>query len=166
MAAMADIITNIMKKVSNPVMGIPNRVGTVVLEGSGYKHDKKPANILEAAADKNHTPIKRDMNLAGESLVTADSPIGDKQSSPKVIITYMATSQSGLTVVTPASIIPAGKVSNRNPPERKIKPMAILEGSDGSRFLELSIGHNMANKGANIRIASGLTDWNQLAGII
>lgn len=78
----------------------------------------------------------------------------------------MATSQSGLTEVVPASIIPAGKVSSKNPPERKIKPMAIFEGSDGSKFLELSIGHSRANNGANRSMASGLTDWNQLAGII
>ena len=87
MAAIIDITTNIMKKVSNPVMGIPNKMGTTVLEWSGYKQDKNPANKLEAAADKNHTPIKRETNLAGESLVTADKPIGDKHNSPKVIIT-------------------------------------------------------------------------------
>ena len=87
MAAITDITTNIMKKVSNPVIGIPNKVGTITLEGSGYKQDKNPANILEAAADKNHTPIKRETNLAGESFVTADNPIGDRHNSPKVIIT-------------------------------------------------------------------------------
>ena len=87
MAAKADITTNIMKNVSNPEIVIPNKIGAIFLDGSGYKLDRKPAIKLDAAADRNHTPIKRDMNLAGDSLVTADNPIGDMQSSPKVIIT-------------------------------------------------------------------------------
>jgi hypothetical protein len=75
-----------MKNVSNPLIETPNNIGAV-LAGSGYKLDKNPAIKLEAAADRNQTPIKSDMNRAGDSFVTADNPMGDIQSSPKVIIT-------------------------------------------------------------------------------
>ena len=32
----------------------------------------------------SHTPINRDINFAGASLVTIDKPTGDRQSSPQV----------------------------------------------------------------------------------
>lgn len=52
--------------------------------GSGYNVLNYPASILANALVKNHTPIIRQANLAGESFDTIDKPIGDIHSSPNV----------------------------------------------------------------------------------
>ena len=64
-------------------IGIPIRyvVGWV---GSGYSVLNYPASILATALVRNHTPIKRQQNLACESFDTIDKPIGDMHSSPNV----------------------------------------------------------------------------------
>lgn len=84
-AAVMDMTTNIMKNDVNPSIGLPKRNGTG-LDGSGYNVLICPARIFAMALVKNHTPIKRHVNLTGESLETIDSPIGDKHNSPNVKI--------------------------------------------------------------------------------
>ena len=45
-----------------------------------------PASLFAAAFAKNHVPINNEENYRGASFVTKDSPTGEKQSSPQVII--------------------------------------------------------------------------------
>ena len=45
-----------------------------------------PAAYCPYALAKNHIPIIIPLNRFGDNLVIIESPIGDKQSSPKVII--------------------------------------------------------------------------------
>ena len=80
---MVDITTNIMKNDEKLLIGIPSRYGVGKL-GSGYNVLNCPASMLAKALVKNHTPIMRQQNLAGESLDTIDNPIGDMHSSPNV----------------------------------------------------------------------------------
>ena len=51
----------------------------------GINADNVPANLFAAAFAKNHVPINKDENLAGDSLETIERPIGERQSSPTVI---------------------------------------------------------------------------------
>lgn len=89
-AAKADIIINIIKNDEYPAICIPNKVG-MGIPGSGYKLLKSPAIIFDAADERNHTPIIRQENRSGDNLETIESPIGDMQSSPSVIIKYTPT---------------------------------------------------------------------------
>ena len=82
-AAIIDITTNIMKNDEKVEIGIPKRYGVGKL-GSGYNVLNWPASMLANALVKNHTPIMRQQNLAGESFDTIDNPIGDMHSSPNV----------------------------------------------------------------------------------
>ena len=66
-------------------MGMPSITG-IGLAGSGYKLLKRPAIMLDAAEERNHTPISKQANRLGDSLDTMDNPMGDMHSSPKVIM--------------------------------------------------------------------------------
>ena len=90
MAEVMERTMKIMKNEVNPSMGIPNSTG-MGLAGSGYRVLKSPAMRLEAAVDRNHTPIKRQAKRGGESLDTMDRPMGEMQSSPRVIMKYTPT---------------------------------------------------------------------------
>ena len=64
---------------------------------SGYKLLNTPANLLANALAVNHTAINKEANLSGANLLNKESPIGDKQSSPKVCIIYIPINQIILT---------------------------------------------------------------------
>ena len=74
--------------------GTENKV--VVLQES-YLLAKAPANKLPKKLAINHTPMNKDINLAGANLVTIDKPTGDKQSSPMVQNKYTKINQITLT---------------------------------------------------------------------
>ena len=56
-----------------------------------------PPSLFAAALARNHTPIISDANRTGETFVTYESPIGERQSSPSVWQRYAEQSQSPLT---------------------------------------------------------------------
>ena len=95
--------------------------------------------------------------------MTNDSPIGDRQSSPKVWNEYAATSHHGLTI-TPRSVWRAASTMNTYPIATSTRATAILIGVLGSRPRRASDVHSAAKKGAAITSTTGLTDWNHPAG--
>jgi len=82
--------------------------------------------MFAKALVRNHTPISKHVNLAGESLDTIDKPIGDIHSSPRVKNAYAHTSQSGLIVLALLSNVFEAKTRTIKPTESKSNPAAIL----------------------------------------
>ena len=62
----------------------PNKDENSVLVGSGYRVLNCPASQFAAAFARNHVPINKEANRRGASFVTIESPIGDRDNSPKV----------------------------------------------------------------------------------
>ena len=75
----------------------------LVVLPSGYSALSTPASLLAAALAKNQTAISKEANLMGANLLTRESPIGDKQSSPHVCKAYMPKSHIMLTFVPTAT---------------------------------------------------------------
>jgi len=90
MAEVMERTIKIMKKEVKPSIGILHSTG-IGLAGSGYSVLKRPAMRLEAAVDRNQTPIKRQAKRGGDSLETMDRPMGDMHNSPRVIMKYTPT---------------------------------------------------------------------------
>src|SRR5438309_795207 len=122
------------------------------------------ANLLAKKFDRNHTPMRRDTNFTGASLLTMDSPTGDKHNSPTVWMQNAAESQKPLTRTTspaaPSDLRPPSTMK-RNPRPRISRPSANFTGVLGSLFLRARRTHNDAKIGASVRMKNGLTDWNQ-----
>ena len=106
---------------------------------------------------KNHTPISKDENLAGESLFTNDNPIGLKQSSPVVCMKYKPTIHIMLTFCPGAKPCTPTEIYKK-PSDSKNKPTACLVGEAGSLLRLPNAPHNILNNGANITINTGLQD--------
>ena len=64
---------------------------------ASYFPPQYPAAKFPAKLVKNQHPIVRERKRFGASFETKDNPIGDKQSSAKVIIKYDNISHSGET---------------------------------------------------------------------
>lgn len=93
-----DIMANSRKKSDRVAISNP-RNDFVATFSCGRNVARLPAAILEAALLINHTPIKRDAKWAGDSFVTMDSPIGESDNSPRVIMKYRTTSHHTDTFV-------------------------------------------------------------------
>ena len=123
---------------------------------------KYPPIKFPTKEEDNHTPINKDTNLIGASLVIIDNPTGLKHSSPQVWITYKAINQ--YILIWPC----AGKkeepmANTKKPKPVKNTPMANFKGMEGSLPLLPSLIHILANSGAKITTEIGLMDWNQEA---
>src|SRR2546430_393577 len=115
------------------------------------------------AVATNQRPMKSDTYFTGATLVTMESPTGERQSSPQVCTTYAATNQNGLTSAPP-SLRWAPITMKMKPAPTSSMANAILMGVLGSRPRRASAVQSAAKKGAKIRMASEFTDWNQEAG--
>src|ERR1700685_2869272 len=107
--------------------------------------------------------MSKEANRTGATLVTYDSPTGDRHSSPSVWNVYAANSQIGLTS-TPVSARLPPRTMNTNPTPSRKSPATILSAVEGSRRRRPRALHMAAKMGANTRIAKGFTDWYQLEG--
>ena len=117
-----------------------------------------PAARLARKFEPNHAPIMNDTMRAGASLVTIDSPTGDRQSSPIVCQKYAPTiHQSAARPDSPASAWFTPWSMKTKPSASRIKPKHILIGAGGSSFLRASLVQNHANSGAKMKMIAGLT---------
>src|SRR5450755_1587895 len=116
-----------------------------------------PASLFAAAFERNHTPIMSDANRAGETFVTYESPIGERQSSPIVWKKYAEQSHIQLTRF-PRSAPFAPITMNRNPVPSRNKPITIFIAVDGSKLRLPSDVQIHANMGEKIRMYAGFTD--------
>ena len=97
----------------------------------------------------------------GDSLVTIDSPTGDRHSSPRVWKKKAPTSH--IIEALPAAFCSStAPIMHTKPMPRAIRPKANLTGELGSR-LSMRV-HRPASSGESRMMNSGLSDWNQAAG--
>src|ERR1700693_4544188 len=73
------------------------RLTSAVSDPDWKKPATQPAAKLPRAIEANQTPIMNPTMRAGASLVTVESPTGERHSSPTVWRRYTAVSHSGLT---------------------------------------------------------------------
>ena len=69
----------------------------------------------ELAVAKNQTPIIKPTILTGDNLVTAESPTGERQSSPQVCKKYAKINQIAATFPAPEILIPITKAPKPSP---------------------------------------------------
>ena len=91
-AATPAMTAKMRKKSERVVTSIMPKRLLAALPSDGNSVASCPAKTLEAALLMNYTPISSEARCAGESLLTIDSPIGERQSSPRVWMEYSATS--------------------------------------------------------------------------
>ena len=99
----------------------------------------------------------------GANLLNNESPMGDKQSSPKVCIIYIPINQIILTL-TPAPTPLTPVAIHKYPSANSIKPIAILKGEEGSLFILPNLIQIHATKGAKVTTKIELSDWKKLVG--
>src|SRR5438105_1159833 len=119
----------------------PNSVGSgVVLMNPA----DQPASLLPRAFERKNTPIMSPTIRAGASLVTTDSPTGQRHTSPSSSMKYAPTSHSGLTFNPACAAAPAGISSTKARPTN-ISASANFAGDNAC--LGPSLTHTHANSG-------------------
>src|SRR5688572_9369172 len=118
---------------------------------------------LPTEVARNQTPIDIPAIRAGDNVVMALRPTGDRASSPMVCRRYVSVSHIGLTWKPPSAAC-AGGTRMANPSPTKTRPNANLAGLDGSAPRDAILTHIHAKTGARIIRNSEFSDWNQLLG--
>src|SRR5262249_59116877 len=83
--------------------------------------------------DRNHPPIMKALILAGETLLTKDRPMGDRQSSASVTTAYVPNNQAADALTCPSWETRVAPSMIAGPPAVNNKPRPIFAGVDGSR---------------------------------
>src|SRR5512140_3628979 len=101
----------------------------------------------------------------GATLVTSESPIGDRYSSPMVSTNVVPASHSTLRLVSSVAPAAATIITMYDSPSRK-QPIAILVTLLGSLPCLDWPAQNIVSSGANAKIMSGLNAWNHDDGML
>src|SRR5829696_8411106 len=114
---------------------------------------------------RNHTPIIIDTIRAGATLVTKESPIGERYSSPTVKTAVDVMSHHTLPGV-PAVMPRAAAIMIRNPSPVSAQPIAIFTMLEGSWFFFACDAQSAVSAGVKNQIMKGLNDWYHVEGIV
>src|SRR5258706_585140 len=115
---------------------------------------------------RNHTPIIIDTMRTDATLVTNDSPNGDRYSSPNVYNTGLPTNQRMLRLASADARPFAAAIMMMNPSPSSTQPMAILVRLVGSWFRARCQPHSDVSSGVNRKIMNGLNAWYHVDGMV
>src|SRR6185312_6217395 len=121
---------------------------------------KMPERLSPFATLRNQPPIAKPVQRAGASLVTIESPIGDRQSSPADCNTYTIVNVQNGICSRASSRCANANISSKKAEALAIMPSPNLNGIDGLRPDLPSHTHSAAMGGASATTARELTDWN------